>query len=267
MASEIVTPAGVAAAVGAKLLYDVCGPTAKYLGGELASYSEVGVCNLKRVFENAARRLQELGKIDGQVPPRVLKEVLAESYYCEDETQACYLGGVLASSKGPVSRDDRAAAYCSLISSLSTYQLRTHFILYSALIHAKQADLKNILSCIQKHGVTVAIRETDYCVAMDFCIDEQPLVIAQHAFVGLEKRGLSEGGIQIVQPYQRNALDFSDVPFRYYYPTALGVELFLWGHGVGDQGIEGFTQELGQKLVSSFKVEPYRIVLGKVMYS
>jgi hypothetical protein len=266
MATEIVTPTGVAAAVGAKLLYDVCGPTAKYLGGELASYSEVGVNNLKRVFEHAAKRLRELGKVDGQVPPRVLKEILAEGYYCEDETQACYLGGVLASSKGPTSRDDRATAYCSLISSLSTYQLRTHFILYASILRAKKTDLEKTLSWLQKHDVTVAIKEADYHAAMDFSTNEQPLVIAQHAFVGLEKRGLSEGGMQVVQPYRHNATNYSDVPFHYFYPTALGIELFLWGHGVGDRGIEGFTQELAQKLVTSFNVEPYQIVFGKVMY-
>jgi hypothetical protein len=47
MADEIVTTSGVAAAFGLKLLHDVCGPTAKYAGRELASHAEIGLENLK----------------------------------------------------------------------------------------------------------------------------------------------------------------------------------------------------------------------------
>src|SRR5208283_3371005 len=99
----------------------------------------------------------------------VLKEVLSEGYFCEDELQAMYLGGVLASSKSSVSRDDRAIAYCSLVSSLSSYQLRTHCILYSTILRAthfliggKPYPLKNALTTIQKQSLTVVIREADY---------------------------------------------------------------------------------------------------------
>jgi translation elongation factor EF-G len=113
-------------------------------------------------LENAAKQLKAQNKIGGQIPPRVLKEVLAEGYFCEDELQAMYLGGVLASSKGPVSRDDRAIAYCSLVNSLSSYQLRTHCILYSTLLRGTHyylgtpIPLKDSVShWIKKHGLTV----------------------------------------------------------------------------------------------------------------
>jgi hypothetical protein len=118
MPNEIITTSGLAAAVGLKLLNDVCGPTAKYVGGELKSYTEVGVDNLKRVLKNAAKQIKAQNKDEGQVPPRVLKEILSEGYFCEDELCAMYLGGVLASSKSLVSRDDRAMSYCSLVSNL-----------------------------------------------------------------------------------------------------------------------------------------------------
>lgn len=95
MADEIITSSGLATALGAKLLLDVCGPTAKYVGGELASYTKIGTQNLRRVFEIAAKQLQAQNNTQGQVPPRVLKEILSEGYFCEDEFQALYLGGVL----------------------------------------------------------------------------------------------------------------------------------------------------------------------------
>jgi hypothetical protein len=271
MANEIITSSGLAAAIGVKLLNDVCGPTAKYAGGELASYAKIGVQNLKRVFENAAKQLKAQDKIGGQVPPRVLKEILSEGYFCEDELQAMYLGGVLASSKGPVSRDDRAIAYCSLVSSLSSYQIRTHCILYSTILRAthfhigeKPYPIKDVLPTIQKQSLTIVIREADYLAAMEFSEAEQPENIAQHSFVGLEKRGLSERGIYVCHP--RNPKK-GEVPFRYFYPTILGVELFLWGQGVGDCGLEAYKPDLLQKIKLPFTVEPYEVHPGQVGFA
>lgn len=272
MANEIITSSGLATAIGVKLLNDVCGPTAKYVGGELASYTKIGVENLKRVFENAAKQMKTHNKIEGQIPPRVLKEVLSEGYFCEDELQAMYLGGVLASSKGPVPRDDRAISYCSLVNSLSSYQLRTHYILYSALLRTTHLNVGaptyplsiNTLGWIQKNGLTVLIRESDYQAAMEFSATEQPLNIAQHSFVGLEKKGLSEGGFHVCHP--RNPKD-GEVPFRFFYPTILGMELFLWGQGVGDQGLEAFRPELLRMIELSFAVPPYEVYPNRVQFT
>ena len=260
---------GAAAILTGKLLYAACGPSAKYLGGKLAGYTEIGVQNLERIFKNAVKQLEANNKTGGQVPPRVLKEILSEGYFCEDELQAMYLGGVLASSKGPVSRDDRAIAYCSLISSLSSYQIRTHCILYSALLRAThfyigrtQHPLENTVSWIQKHGLTVVIREADYQAAMEFSAAEQATNISQHAFVGLEKQGLSEGGILAIQPYRPKE---GDVPFRFFYPTLLGVELFLWGQGIGDCGLEAFKPDLLKRINVPFVVEPQEVHPHKVI--
>jgi hypothetical protein len=275
MADEIISGSGLAVALGAKLIYDVCGPTAKYVGGELASYSKTGTKNLKRVFENAARQINAQSKTNGQVPPRVLKEILFEGYFCEDELQALYLGGMLASSKGPVSRDDRAVAYCSLVSSLSTYQIRTHGILYSTILRAthfhvgeKPFLIKDLLGTIQKQSLTVAIRETDYRKAMDFSDAENPESIAQHSFVGLEMKGLSERGTQICYPRDRKGNPKTgEVPFRFIYPTILGVELFLWGIGFGDCGLDRYKPDLLQKIKLPFSVEPYEVHPGKVNFA
>jgi hypothetical protein len=59
-----------------------------------------------------------------------LKEILENGAWCEEELQVEYFGGVLASSRTGISRDDRGAYFTSLISRLSTYQLRSHYIFY-----------------------------------------------------------------------------------------------------------------------------------------
>ena len=262
MTDEIITGAGLGAALGTKLIYDVCGPTAQYLGGALASYTKTGVENLQRVFEYAAQRIHARNKFEGQVPPRVLKDVISEGYFCEDALQASYLGGVLASSKGPVSRDDRAVAYCSLIGSSSSYQLRTHYILYAAALRSTHKPFGDIQRWLQTHGVTVCIGESDYQAAMEFEPNEKPTIIAEHAFVGLEKRGLAEGGLQVVHPRQPKG----GPPFRFWYPTMLGVELFLWGQGVGDQGLEGYTPAILQQIEMPLIIEPIDLKLGRIAY-
>jgi len=275
MADEIISGSGLAVALGAKLIYDVCGPTAKYVGGELASYTKTGTENLKRVFENAAKQIEAQNKTQGQVPPRVLKEILSEGYFCEDELQALYLGGLLASSKGPVPRDDRAVAYCSLVNSLSTYQIRTHGIVYSTILRAthfhigeKPFLIRDLLGTIQKQSLTVAIRETDYRKAMDFSDAENPESIGQHSFVGLEMKGLSERGTNICYPRDRQGKPKTgEDPFRYFYPTILGIELFLWGNGFGDCGLDCYKTDLLQKIKLPFAVEPYVVQPGQVGFA
>ena len=87
---------------------------------------------MRRVFAHAERKLgPEQLEAPGAVPPRVLKGVLEEGSFCEDEVMAEYLGGVLASSRSEVSVDDRGTALLAVISGLSTYQLRTHYTMYT----------------------------------------------------------------------------------------------------------------------------------------
>jgi hypothetical protein len=182
---------------------------------------------------------------------------------------------VLASSKGPVPRDDRAVAYCSLVNSLSTYQIRTHGIVYSTILRAthfhvgeKPFPIKDLLGTIQKQSLTVLIRETDYRKAMEFSDAENPESIGQHSFVGLEMKGLSERGAHICYPRDpRGNPKAGEVPFRYFYPTILGMELFLWGNGFGDCGLDRYKPDLLQKIKLPFSVEPYQVQPGEVIFA
>lgn len=63
----------------------------------------------------------------GAVPPKVLKGIIGEAPFCDDELSAEYFGGVLASSRTGVSRNDRGAAFAALVGRLSAYEIRAHF--------------------------------------------------------------------------------------------------------------------------------------------
>jgi hypothetical protein len=264
--SDLISGPGLLYAIGAKLIHDVCGPSAKYLSKELESYTKLGVKNLKRVFTKAAKHLETRGKKEGAVPPRVLKNVLQEGYFCEDELQAEYLGGILASSKGPTTRDDRGVTYSSLLSSLSSYQIRTHYILYSSILRSDEHSWDQVAKWMRGHGITVAIEDTAYVAAMEFSENEPRTAIIEHVFTGLNKQGLCEGGLEVVPPKKR-VKGQPHPPFRFFYPTDAGTELFLWGLGVGDYGFEAFTPSLldDKSLPKSFK--PLDVQLGRVSWS
>ncbi|MGB6067279.1 MAG: hypothetical protein WBG50_20935 [Desulfomonilaceae bacterium] len=221
----------------AKLLEKLLGPTADYLGGEIRSYAEKGVHNLGRIFKHAEKTLG--GKIDepGQVPPKVLKEVLQEGYFCEDELSAQYFGGVLASSRSGVFRDDRGASFVGLIGRLSVYQIRTHFIFYSIFRNLCSGRSGNLGLSYELDKFQLFMPFSVYLSAMDFQDGENPEVLISHAMYGLvlEKlisdafaTGSADTVLKEMVPgaeFQSDGIVFS--------PSPVGMELYLWAHGLG----------------------------------
>ncbi len=118
---------------GAKVLEKLLGPTADYLGEGMREWTEHRVNNVRRILKKAADRLGDKMERPGRVPPKVLKEVLDDGSFCDDELAAEYYGGILASGRTETGRDDRAATYIKLTSQLSTYQIRFHFLVYTVL--------------------------------------------------------------------------------------------------------------------------------------
>jgi len=122
--------AGLAVLGSKDILTKILGPTADYIGGELQQFVEKCNINLDHIFVRAIERLGD--KIDdpGQIHPRVLKHVLDDGRFCEDELTADYYGGLLASARTEAGSDDRVVPLLHTLSQLSTYQIRFHYILY-----------------------------------------------------------------------------------------------------------------------------------------
>jgi hypothetical protein len=258
--------ASVASTALASLAHKVLGPTAEYLGTELKEAVQKGVENTRRVFEDASRRLDQKGNPDGAVPPRVLRSVLDQAYFCEDELVAGYLGGVLASSKSGTSRDDRAVFYLSLIESLSVYQIRTHYILYSSILRVDDQDYRHVHRYLIRGGVTLAFLEAEYVAAMEFGSGEREAEIVPHCFTGLETKGLIEGGITFNPDAQKPDGHLGPDLHRFFYPTQLGIQLFLWGIGEGHLTVAEFTPELLGRVNMAISVQPRKSSLGHVTY-
>jgi len=242
------------AILGSKdIIVKILGPTADYLGGELRSYTEKGAANLRRIFSNTEKRLGDRLDQPGQVPPKVLKNVLTEGYFCEDELAAEYFGGVLASSRSEVSRDDRGASFVALIGRLTTYQIRTHYIVYHVIKDLFGGSGIDPSTREGRYQIRTFIPLTVYAAAMEFGEKENGSAILSHALFGLSRERLIEDDFHFGPPefMKRYGADVT-LPGLAVVPSALGVELCLWAYGLGQTHISKF-------LATDVQIPPYNV--------
>ena len=118
--AEIITVGvgAIAAYLGKDGVQKILGPTADYLGEELKAFTQRRVENTAKIFLNAKKKLGPRLDSPGQVPPKVLKTVINEGSYSEDPIALEYFGGVLASSRTEIGRDDRGARIIKTLDNL-----------------------------------------------------------------------------------------------------------------------------------------------------
>ncbi len=223
---------GLALFGSAKIVGKILGPTAEYIGEGIKSWTEKRINNVKNIFAIAQKKLGSKIEEDGTVPPKVLKGILDEGSFCDDHISAEYFGGVLASSRSGVSRDDRGAVLISLLSRLSTYQIRTHYIFYHFI--KKTFDGTNIdpNTSEGRDKLELFIPQNIYETAMEFEQEENINVLSSHIIFGLQKESLI-GDIFGYGPKEHIKKWFKNAPTKgiIFQPSVLGIELFLWAYG------------------------------------
>jgi len=226
------------AVIGSKdILVKILGPTADYVGGEIKNLVQKCNVNLDNIFIKAQKKLGARIDEPGTVSPRVLAHVIDEGRFCEDSIVADYYGGVLASSKSEVDRDDRGVAILATIKSLSVYQLRLHYLFYSIVYSIYNGKGKRLGTDREQMGVYIPI--SVYLQAMDFAPHEDPGAILSHSIEGLARSGLIEsnnyryGEKEHISKIFPGATEEAGLIMA---PNIHGAEVFLWG-----QGIKGAT--------------------------
>lgn len=224
------------------LLIKLLGPTADYLGGEARNFVDKCNVNLDSIFQKAYKKLGKKIEEPGNVNPRVLKHVVDEGRFCEDELTAEYYGGVLASARNPDKRDDRGVALLAIIKDLSVYQLRLHYLVYmcvNRLFKGKDYNLGDGDDC-QKMKLFIPFNVYD--AAMDFSSTENPNSIVSHSVTGLNKHDLitefAYGPKEFIKK-RESLIDDSGILLT---PTLPGAELFVWSLG--------FQSGTGRELLS-----------------
>lgn len=220
------------------LLVKLLGPSAEYLGSRIRAHFENGRAeeNMTRVLSKAIRKAGSTVGDGKSVPPRVIKMLLEEAPYCEDEIMAEYIGGVLAASRG--ARSDRNISYLATISRLSTVSLGLHFVLYRAFVEVQREN--------KEHFGKIIVPWIDIFYALfydnlknqddaedrsitehaDWCRDE-----FIHAERSLERENLAEIGVFCASSLKLGYGQKSENPAVLFAPTALGGQLFAASHG------------------------------------
>lgn len=230
------------ALLGGKVVEKVLGPTAEYLGEGIKTFAEKRVENVRNIFTNAQKKLGDRINSPGAVPPRVLAGILNDGSYRDDKLASEYYGGVLASSRTEISRDDRGATLISLVSRLSSYQLRVHYVIYRIFFELYGGSNTPITPSKDRITLKTFIPESSLLIAMDFSESEPGQMIMEHALVGLSREELfnplnwAYGGPPMLQQRGYNGPERGLI----VEPTPNGVELFLNAMGGGHLPINGF---------------------------
>jgi hypothetical protein len=234
--------------VSKDLIVKILGPTADYIGSVLKGWTERRVTNTRSILIKAAQRLGSRLDEEGTVPPRVLKEVLDEGSYCDDELTSSYFAGVLASSRSEHSRDDRGASLLKLVGRMTTYQVHSHYIYYSLFKQYLNGRSENITVDNECRKLSLYVPHAAFIHAMSFADTEDVESICTHIYTGLLKEKLIadrlvSGNRELltsIYPRWEEEEEDGGVLIR---PSALGVELYQWVHGEGRQHPSQFLEQ------------------------
>ncbi|MDQ3951852.1 MAG: hypothetical protein M3279_02635 [Actinomycetota bacterium] len=241
-----------AAKIGAPLVQRVLGPTPDMLGNELAEWTEHRLRNVGRIVEKAGQKLPPDTDPEGAVPPRVLARIIADGSFCEDTVAVEYLGGVMASSRSGVSRDDRGATLAATIGRMSTYELRAHYIFYKAahdLLKGTDVDLRTSAGRIESGRIFLP--STDFGIAMAFSPPESPTDVLLHTLTRLKQEDLIGSQWGFGPP--ESVATFGQVPEHgvVYEVSLHGIQLFAWAFGHTADAVSVFLNES-----SDFEMDP-----------
>ncbi|MFH1825214.1 MAG: hypothetical protein ABH873_08355 [Candidatus Firestonebacteria bacterium] len=226
---------GLALLGSAKILEKLLGPTADYIGEGVKNWAQKRTYNVKNIFSIAITKLGNKIENEGTISPKVLKGVLDEGSFCDDPLSSEYFGGVLASSRTGISRDDRGVTFIKLISGLSTYQIRSHYIFYHVIKRLFDGTSINFGTSEGRSQMKVYVPFNIFVEAMDFDEKENINVLIGHIMFGLQKEKLIEdfflyGSKEYIEKHFNKATT-SGIIFQ---PSSLGIELFFWAYGKAD---------------------------------
>lgn len=226
----------IAAYLGKDGIQKLLGPTAGYLGEGLRDFAQKRAENVGKIFKNADDKLGEKRETEGIVPPKVLKTIINDGSYNDDDVAVEYLGGILASSRTEMGRDDRGARIAKLLDNLSTYQLRAHYLIYSTIkdnftSQGYQFDMND------RKKMELFIPHSHYAVTMGYSVEEEeksePLL--RHTLFGLQNDGLIDTFQYGSKEHMLTRVASANSDGLLVQPSALGAELFLWAFGEADK--------------------------------
>jgi len=224
-----------------ELIEKILGPTVEYIGESLRNYPKKRVENIGNIFRIAEKRLGKRIEAEGNVSPKVLKFILDEGSFCDDELSSNYFGGLLASSRSEIDLDDRGGSYLHLVNRLSTYAIKFHYIIYN-IVHELCIDCGIDASIrVDCRRLYIYVPQSVLYNAFDFSEKEHDIhwlllsqalnVIVREGLIDTVRYGLGKAewiSKAYCHPEEENIIS---EPGLVFIPSTPGFELFLWAHG------------------------------------
>jgi hypothetical protein len=231
------------------LMSRVLGPSADELGEVFRLWTAYRLRNVRRMIAAAERKAD--GGEDDSVHPRVAHQVLDSGSYCDDELMAEYYGGLLAAARTPNGRDDRAISWSTVVTGMSSIQIRAHYLLYrewAARLHGMDLNLGVDRDRIRTR---MDIDMTEFIPLLDNGNDLDVNALIGDSIVGLVRLGL------LHDRYSFGPRDIDNAP-ESPYETLLRVEaapsgLQLYGWAQGLPGV--YPGEFTKKAIA-FETDP-----------
>ena len=215
------------------------GPVLSELGEDLKHLYAAG---RDRILATATRKIDNVD--DGRIPNlRVTRDVLWNGAFSDDEVCAEYFGGILASSRTDDGKDDSSIQFVDVIKSLSSKQLRLHYVIYYAL---------NELLIREKRPINIAQSSEVQVVSIWMALTK--LANVHGIKLDTDFNALWRNGLIYEYEYNYNADTSGDMSlsFAKVKPTSFGIMLYAAAHNKMDHWLEFPASDFG-----SFKgIEP-----------
>ena len=202
------------------LLAGVLGSDSDAVGAVLQSYTAYRLRNVEKIAECADAKSRSLDK-RGVVSLRVAHVVLEDGSYCDDELMASYLGGLLAGSRTPQGRDDRAVAWSRVVTGLNSLRIRAHYLLYREW--AARLRIIGVYELGVEAGrvqATMEVSSTEFVKLLVEGSEVGDNDALSHAISGLARDGLLDGKFL-----------YNGTVVR-VMPSIAGLELYGWAQGL-----------------------------------
>ncbi|WP_157987667.1 hypothetical protein [Jiangella endophytica] len=243
------------------LLVRLLGPATDEVAIYLAYKAKRRIGNAMRILERAEAK----GGQEGYMNERVADRILDDGLLLDDSVAVDYVSGLLAGSRSPNGRDDRAVTWAAEVTSMSTLQIRAHYLLYrewASRLHGRADVQLNVTSGTRKALMLVEYSEFVSMLVGDHDIDRQGAIT--HAIIGIHQAGLIGQDFALGD---KKTVAVEENPFRAALkvtPTIRGIELYGWASGDPSVIAPTFT-----RLAAPFDTDPplprlTRVVLPKL---
>jgi hypothetical protein len=212
------------------------GPTVEYYGEELRDYfKKRRAQNCNNILEKSIKLLGSRLENIGSISTRIVGHLLTDGSFIENELMQEYYAGIIASSRTNDPIEDRALIFLKLLSEMSHYEIKSHYLFYSKIRDLNLNTRYNIFSSIESQMIKgyVSYNEFETFLGIKDWEYYDKKVLLSDIFFRFDKSALIEnfiyGNIKRIRNIDPNTHE-GDISFSC---SVFGVQFYLWAHGEG----------------------------------